>query len=1259
MDSGRSGTPPEYLVNANERQYLAKLCWLLQDAGTRALRATFDSFHPSLHLRQHLSQHHVRTLLRKLHEQKLFSDKQWRTLYPTRKQEIAELSSDKFDARILAVLLQFICHLSPPYPHGWSTLPLPQDSSLSGDVVRLQMYLQQAGSLSGVRHEEYPVLWKQIVEVLLRMGGPEVRVKITRIDQETLTPEQQGHYISLVKNSWGAPDEGALGRLRKMGAGRFVGGRSGAGRGCSFNKRRPGDKSSDQEGISPEERVVLSKCQRQLCDVVMAEEIVDRLVQGHVINFADRQEILTPGKNQDRMQILLSKICQSKMTAAFRVLSDNLKLKYPRVHEAMGKVYRTVQREGVSQIVDAAAVCQEGLAAHYLSLFSRVTPLPWSEAQASIRDVYVPLEVASEDGQKLQLSTILPPVVTSGRGKRVLVEGESGSGKTYLAAMLTYQWASQRAYFNSQYQFFVYLDARLIKGPLAKAVHSLVFPENFRVGPDEFWGLLETHARETMFLIDGFDEDHSHDELKKVILGDKLRHASVLLTSRPEARAARWLNPDDRLYVLGLSDVNIGRCLKSYAVIAQMTSEEYERFHDVIQSPGFGIRAQLANPYVCLLVFGVYLANGRQGLGQDQGLSTLTSLLQRFLVATATTFLQKLGTEAEDEVGGGIQISPELVTGISELQSLAYRSMVTRGKLLTEGDLSPVLRHIRAALEAPDLPKEEDRVRKKREKDVVEDDAVEGQGGEEEEGGGGGGAEEGEEEGGGEEEDVKKELSAASKQEKQKKRATKVQTMVNVTDSQLLTRAGVLHKIGGGGGGGGGRWAFTCSMTREFLAARHLADLPGEKLDEALKEQKVLRHPRLAQTASFLCSLLQGDPDPRVLGSLLEDISIQVLKHGRKINFKDDASSINGHPSEDGEEGDVNGVGSQITNFSHCLQALAECSSSSSSASSSSSTTASSSSSTGSQLSNPSTELPKSLPKAMIVQRDGLIPVKCLQGLALAVESPLYHLTTLHIELLPFQVYQSQVFQTLAQALSENQHLQNVVIRWHRLPLAVDFLKACLVKAPALSSVVLEDVSRQSVVKNVSASTWANLQEACSLLKNTRSFSLVDCGSAHVVAQWVNYLPNTIRAMQFKGCAFNSISAANLGSKLEKSEDCVTLNLADTFLQTSDLSALFHDLKLNSSLQNLSFAGSHLDRSAADSLAEYIRLNSSLHRLNLSRCHVTTKACRLLAAAMTGNYSLQTLDFTDAEVSNEGREVLMATREGEITWLGFEEECYS
>ena len=53
---------------------------------------------------------------------------------------------------------------------------------------------------------------------------------------------------------------------------------------------------------------MLSRTQKQLCEVILAEDIVDRLVQGHVISGADRQEVMTPGKNLDRMQILMSKV---------------------------------------------------------------------------------------------------------------------------------------------------------------------------------------------------------------------------------------------------------------------------------------------------------------------------------------------------------------------------------------------------------------------------------------------------------------------------------------------------------------------------------------------------------------------------------------------------------------------------------------------------------------------------------------------------------------------------------------------------------------------------------------------------------------------------------------------------------------------------------------------------------------------------------------------------------------------------------------
>ena len=49
-----------------EKEMLARLSWLLLDAGTTALKKTFDSIHPPAVLREHLMQPHVKAILQRL-----------------------------------------------------------------------------------------------------------------------------------------------------------------------------------------------------------------------------------------------------------------------------------------------------------------------------------------------------------------------------------------------------------------------------------------------------------------------------------------------------------------------------------------------------------------------------------------------------------------------------------------------------------------------------------------------------------------------------------------------------------------------------------------------------------------------------------------------------------------------------------------------------------------------------------------------------------------------------------------------------------------------------------------------------------------------------------------------------------------------------------------------------------------------------------------------------------------------------------------
>ena len=47
--------------------------------------------------------------------------------------------------------------------------------------------------------EVYAVLFAQIRDVLLRLGGPPVRIKIARIEQELISLEMQSHYIQVLQ----------------------------------------------------------------------------------------------------------------------------------------------------------------------------------------------------------------------------------------------------------------------------------------------------------------------------------------------------------------------------------------------------------------------------------------------------------------------------------------------------------------------------------------------------------------------------------------------------------------------------------------------------------------------------------------------------------------------------------------------------------------------------------------------------------------------------------------------------------------------------------------------------------------------------------------------------------------------------------------------------------------------------------------------------------------------------------------------------
>lgn len=93
------------------------------------------------------------------------------------------------------------------------------------------------------------------------------------------------------------------------------------------------------------------KTYKLFVDNIQAEDIIDRLQQNQVIKFSDRQEIFALNKRHERMQLLLDKILNSKLSYAFKALTDSIKFKYKKIHEIVVQIRKETYKHGIRETV--------------------------------------------------------------------------------------------------------------------------------------------------------------------------------------------------------------------------------------------------------------------------------------------------------------------------------------------------------------------------------------------------------------------------------------------------------------------------------------------------------------------------------------------------------------------------------------------------------------------------------------------------------------------------------------------------------------------------------------------------------------------------------------------------------------------------------------------------------------------------------------------------------------------------------------------
>ena len=199
-------------ASTKESTNYARLCRLLVDVGTQALRDKFDSIHSPAGLHGILTSPPAHDTLKALRKRRILNPSQWKKLYPTIS---SGLSTANFDITLLMLLLRNICGLTPPAT-GWDNLPPATDTSIEANMARVKYYRNNVcahASQASTDDATFNSCWQDISNALIGLGA-EASV-ISNLKTENMDPEFENHYQELLRE-WKKNDDSTKEKLDEI-----------------------------------------------------------------------------------------------------------------------------------------------------------------------------------------------------------------------------------------------------------------------------------------------------------------------------------------------------------------------------------------------------------------------------------------------------------------------------------------------------------------------------------------------------------------------------------------------------------------------------------------------------------------------------------------------------------------------------------------------------------------------------------------------------------------------------------------------------------------------------------------------------------------------------------------------------------------------------------------------------------------------------------------------------------------------------------
>ena len=183
------------VLSTKETTNYARLCRLLVDIGTQALRDTLNSLHPPANLYTVLAAN--KPTLQSLRAKRIINPTQWGKLFPAIPNSV---STHSFDTTLLMILLRNLCGLTVPLT-GWDALPAVTDLSKEADIARVKYFRNtvyghaEKASVDDVKFNDY---WRDIRDTLVRLGGVTYEAAIDNLRDECMDPEVEDHFMELL-----------------------------------------------------------------------------------------------------------------------------------------------------------------------------------------------------------------------------------------------------------------------------------------------------------------------------------------------------------------------------------------------------------------------------------------------------------------------------------------------------------------------------------------------------------------------------------------------------------------------------------------------------------------------------------------------------------------------------------------------------------------------------------------------------------------------------------------------------------------------------------------------------------------------------------------------------------------------------------------------------------------------------------------------------------------------------------------------------